>query len=181
MSEAILTDNENPYSTPDASLDVGHDDEAYQPKIFAFKGRIGRLRYLAYNAGYNLLMLGALFVMGGGAAGLATIPDFGTAYGIAYLVANIAGFVITIMWGKRRLNDLNRTGWLMLLLIVPVVNLLFILYLICFSGNDESNNYGPPPVANTLGVKILGSLLIVLFALGMVGIVAAILIPLITG
>ena len=36
MSEAILTDNENPYSTPDASLDVGHDDEAYQPKIFAF-------------------------------------------------------------------------------------------------------------------------------------------------
>jgi uncharacterized membrane protein YhaH (DUF805 family) len=181
MSEAILTDNENPYSTPDASLDVGHDDEAYQPKIFSFKGRIGRLRYLAYNAGYNLLMLGALFVMGGGAAGLATIPDFGTAFGIAYLVANIVGFVITIMWGKRRLNDLNRTGWLMLLLIVPVVNLLFILYLICFSGNDESNNYGPPPVANTLGVKILGSLLVVMFALGIIGIFAAILIPLITG
>jgi len=181
MSEAILTDDANPYSTPDASLDVGHDEAAYQPSIFALKGRIGRMRYLAYNAGYNLLMLGALFVMAGGAAGLATIPDFGTAYGIVYLIANIVGFVITIMWGKRRLNDLNRTGWLMLLLIVPVVNLLFILYLICFSGNDESNNYGPPPVANSIGVKILGSLLIIMFALGMVGIVAAVLLPLIAG
>ena len=181
MSEAILTDNANPYSMPDASLDVGHDEEAYQPKIFSFKGRIGRLRYLAYNAGYNLLMLGALFLMAGGTAALTTVPDFGSTFGMVYIVANIVGFVITIMWGKRRLNDLNRTGWLMLLLIVPVVNLLFILYLICFSGSEESNNYGPPPVANTLGVKILGSLLIVLFALGIIGIFAAVLIPLIAG
>ena len=181
MSEAILTDDANPYSTPDASLDVGHDEEAYQPKIFAFKGRIGRMRYLAYNAGANLIMFAALIPLSGGMAGLAAVPDFGSVFGMVYILANIVAFLIAIMWGKRRLNDLNRTGWLMLLLIVPLVNLLLILYLICFSGNDESNNYGPPPVANTLGVKILGSLLIIGFALGVIGIFAAVLIPLIAG
>lgn len=181
MSEAIMADDANPYSTPDASLDAGHDEESYQPKILSFSGRIGRMRYLAYNAGANLVMLAALIPLSGGMAGLAAMPDLGSAFGILYIVLNVAALVIAVMWGKRRLNDLNRTGWLMLLLIVPVVNLLFILYLICFSGSEGSNNYGPAPVANSIGVKILGSLLIIMFALGIIGIFAAILIPMLAG
>jgi len=180
MSEASISDV-NPYDVPDASLDTGHDEESYQPKIFSFSGRIGRMRYLAYNVGANLVMLAALVPLSGGMAGLAAMPDFGSTFGIIYIVANIVGFVIAIMWGKRRLNDLNRTGWLMFLLIVPLVNLIFIIYLICFRGSEGPNNHGPSPVANTIGVKILGSLLIIMFALGIIGIVAAIIIPMVAG
>ncbi len=180
MSEASISDV-NPYDAPDAPLDTGHDEESYQPKIFSFSGRIGRMRYLAYNVGANLVMLAALVPLSGGMAGLAAMPDFGSAFGIIYVVANIVGFVIAIMWGKRRLNDLNRTGWLMFLLIVPLVNLIFIIYLICFRGSEGPNNHGPSPVANTIGVKILGSLLIIMFALGIIGIVAAIIIPMVAG
>ena len=50
MSEAILEGDANPYSAPDAALDTGQDD-LYQPKIFSFSGRIGRMRYLAYGIG----------------------------------------------------------------------------------------------------------------------------------
>lgn len=181
MSEASVADDANPYSTPDASLDAGRDEASYQPKIFSFRGRMGRMRYLAYNAGANLVMLAALVPLSGGMAGLAAVPDLGSVFGMIYIVANIAGFIIAIMWGKRRLNDLNRTGWLMFLLIVPLVNLLLIIYLICFSGSEGSNNYGPPAVANTLGVKILGSLLIIMFALGFIGVLAAIIIPIVAG
>ena len=181
MNEATLTDDINPYSAPDASLDTGHNEEYYQPKIFSFSGRIGRMRYLAYNAGANLILFGALVLMSGGVAGLAAIPEMSSAFGLFYIVANLVTFVIAIIWGKRRLNDLNRTGWWMLLLIVPLVNLIFFIYLMCFGGNEESNNYGSPPVANSLGVKILGSLLIAMFALGFVGILAAMLLPMIAG
>ncbi len=171
----------NPYDAPDAVLDTGHDEASYQPKIFSFNGRIGRMRYLAYNTGANLVMLAALIPLSGGFAGLAAMPDLGSAFGIVYIIANIAALIIAIMWGKRRLNDLNKSGWLMLLLIVPLVNLFFILYMMCFSGSEGSNNYGPPSVANNIGVIILGSLLIVMVVLGIIGILAAILIPMIAG
>ena len=47
-------------------------------------------------------------------------------------------------------------------------------YLIFFPGSDGSNEYGPAPVGNSLGVLILGWSMPVLFLLG---IVAAIAIP----
>ena len=173
MSEAILEGDANPYSAPDAALDTGQDD-LYQPKIFSFSGRIGRMRYLAYNAGANLVLFAGMIPLAGGFAGLASIPDTGSSFGIIYIIANIPGLIIAILWGKRRLNDLNRSGWWILLFLVPLVNLLFIIYLIAFGGTNGSNNYGPAPVANTMGVIILGSLIPAIFVLG---IVAAVGVP----
>ncbi|MCP4874822.1 MAG: DUF805 domain-containing protein [Gammaproteobacteria bacterium] len=178
MSEASLAVDANPYSTPDASLDAGHDEGSYQPKIFSTKGRIGRMRYLAYNAGANLILMAAVIPMAGGLAGLETMTDMSSTFGIVYVIANIVGLIIAIIWGKRRLNDLNRSGWWILLLLVPLVNFFIIIYLIAFGGSEEPNNYGPPPVANSMGVIILGSLIPVIFILG---ILAAILVPMIAG
>ena len=181
MNEATLPGNVNPYSAPDAELDTGYDEGNYQPSIFSFRGRIGRMRYLAYNAGANLLLMGVLILMSGGLAGLTALPDMSSAFGLFYIVSNLALFVLAIGWGKRRLNDLNRSGWWMLLLIVPLVNFAFMIYLICFGGSEASNNFGPAPVANSLGVKILGSLFIALFGLGFIGILAAIILPMVAG
>ena len=86
----------------------------------------------------------------------------------------IAAIVLSVMFGKRRLNDLNRAGWWLLLFIVPLLNLLLIIYMFFFSGSDEENNYGAPPAANSLGVKILGWMMPVVFVMG---ILAAVAIP----
>lgn len=167
----------NPYSAPEANLDTGQET-LYKPKIISFNGRIGRLRYLAYSIGASfVLMLVTMPLIGmsaftgaamGGEAGMSMLAMLGMA---AYYIAAI---VISVMYAKRRLNDLNRSGWWMLLFIVPVVNLLLVIYLIFFPGTDGPNDWGPAPVANSIGVLILGWSLPVLFALG---IASAIILP----
>ncbi|MCP4429664.1 MAG: DUF805 domain-containing protein [Gammaproteobacteria bacterium] len=169
--------DQNPYSTPDASLSTGSSG-TYSPNIFSFNGRIGRLRYLAYNTGVNLILTAIMIPLLGASGMMAAGGDMSTMFsgigGIAIILFYIATIIISIMFGKRRLNDLNRSGWFALLFIIPIVNLLLVIYMVFFSGTDGDNNYGPQPSPNTLGVKILGLLFPVLMLLG---IVAAVLIP----
>ena len=173
MSEAILEGDANPYSAPDAALDTGQDD-LYQPKIFSFSGRIGRMRYLAYGIGVNILLMAVMIPLGGatavmgGEAGMSMIGML--VIGIFY----IATFVISIMFAKRRLNDLNRSGWWFLLFLIPLVNLLFAIYVLFFPGTGGDNNFGPAPVENSTGVLILAWIFPVIMILG---IVAAVVIP----
>ena len=97
---------------------------------------------------------------------------------VAMAVFYIVTIVVSVMFAKRRLNDLNRSGWWFLLFIIPIVNLVLAIYLIFFPGTDGSNNFGPPPVANSIGVLILGWMFPALMVLG---IVAAIAIPMMAG
>jgi uncharacterized membrane protein YhaH (DUF805 family) len=171
--------DQNPYSAPDASLETGQQ-EFYQPKIFSFKGRIGRLRYIAYGMGTYLAIM-AVFMpfMGGtmllgGSMELAGETVMPIAVIVGLSVFYIAIIVLSVAFGKRRLNDLNRSGWWMLIFIVPLVNLFMAIYIVFFPGSNEANDFGAPPTANSLGVKILGSIFPLIFLLG---IVAAIAIP----
>lgn len=179
MSADITIDMaaDNPYSTPDAELDNGQDG-LYSPSIISFNGRIGRLRYLAYGIGANFLLglvmiplVGASAFMGGEAAA-STVGTIGM---VAFYAATI---VISVMFAKRRLNDLNRSGWWSLLLFVPIVNLAPVIYLLFFPGSEGGNNFGPAPQANSIGVLILGWMLPALMILG---IVVAIVVPQLAG
>lgn len=171
----------NPYSAPESALNTGQD-ALYTPKIISFQGRIGRMRYLAYSLGFSLLMnlvmtpfVGFSAMMGG----MAGSPEsMGTLSIIVLALITIVSLVIGVMFVKRRLNDLNRSGWWMLLFIVPVVNLLLIIYLLFFPGTDGANNYGPPPIANSFGVLLLAWLFIAIFGLG---IISAIALPVMMG
>ena len=171
----------NPYLTPDASLD-NDQNELYEPSIFSFNGRIGRLRYLAYGIGTSFVLmavmmpiLGGTMFAGGMVGGEAAIGGLAM---VAMIIFYAATIVLSVMFGKRRLNDLNRSGWWFLLFIVPIVNLIMAIYLIFFPGAESSNNFGAPPVENTLGVKILAWILPAIF---LVGIAAAVIIPTLVG
>lgn len=172
MSEATMSET-NPYTAPDSALDTGQE-ALYQPKVFSFSGRIGRMRYLAYGIGVNLVLSAVMVPLLGASAAVGGDPATTllgmVAIGVYYLIT----IVVSVVFAKRRLNDLNRSGWWFLLFIIPIVNLLLAIYLIFFSGTDGSNNFGPAPVANSIGVLILGWMLPVVFILG---IVAAIAIP----
>jgi uncharacterized membrane protein YhaH (DUF805 family) len=170
-----MTD-QNPYTTPDASLAVDMA-ETYQPSVFSFSGRIGRLRYLAYLTGvylvftaivFSIMALGVLRVDASG------MPDLSVFTIIIMSVIYIVLLVIVFTFGRRRMNDLNRSGWWMLLFIVPLANLLLALYMIFGPGTDGVNDYGAAPDENTLGVKILGLFFPII---ALIGIVAAVAIP----
>jgi len=165
--------DENPYSAPDADLQQGQG-ELYQPKVLSFSGRIGRLRYLAYNMGLYLATIGLMIPFAG--LGLIASPEENPS-AISLIVTTIFTIVLivaSVAITKRRLNDLNRSGWWFLAFVVPIVNLLATLYVLFFPGTDGDNEFGPAPTANPLGVKILA---LTMPALTLIGILAAVLIP----
>ena len=45
----------------------------------------------------------------------------------------------------KRLHDLGKSGWLALLFLIPVVNLIFGIYVAFFKGEEFDNKYGPNP------------------------------------
>jgi uncharacterized membrane protein YhaH (DUF805 family) len=170
----------NPYLAPNAAVsDVYGHDEPYAPTIFSLQGRIGRLRYLAYSIGAMVLvaMVGGIIsaIIGFALGSFGSSDGTGVAvFGAIGLFVYLPIFALSFIFAKRRLNDLNRTGWLSLLTLIPLVNLLLASYLIFFPGTVGSNDYGPMPIKNSTGVVIgaFGFLMI-----PVIGIVAAIALP----
>ena len=175
MSAQMTADN--PYSAPGAELG-GEQSELYMPSIFSFNGRIGRLRYMAYSTGSYFLLMLVMIPLVGTSAFMGGEEAMSTFAMIAMGVGYIAMVVVGVAFGKRRLNDLNRSGWWILLSIVPIVNLLFSIYVIFFPGTDSDNDFGAAPAANSLGVQILGWLMPALFV---IGIATAVVIPQLAG
>ena len=56
------------------------------------------------------------------------------------ICAGVAAFPIV-----KRLHDLNKSGWLWLLALIPLVNLFFGIYLLFGKGTEGANDYGDPP------------------------------------
>jgi uncharacterized membrane protein YhaH (DUF805 family) len=148
----------NPYIAPAADLShAGSSNTRYEPKVFAVNGRIGRLRYLAYLMLMSLLGGLVIGIFAGIAAVLGALVNpllGGVLYIIVALLLYIPMLAMTVILAKRRLNDLGQSGWLYLLMFVPLVNFLFALYVIFARGTDGPNEYGPAPTENTTPVLI---------------------------
>lgn len=69
------------------------------------------------------------------------------------------GFFIAIIYSIRcialRLHDTGRTGWMALIIIVPLIGMLMAMYLLITRGDDDENEYGDPPMAAGGGRAIL--------------------------
>lgn len=154
---ANATSGVNPYAKPNAA--VAEATEQYQEvKLFGTSGRIGRVRYIAYGIGIYLLfgILGALLGFVIGQAGMV----------IAWIAIMVVGFMLTI----QRCHDFNTTGWLSLLVLVPLVNLIFWF----IPGTDGSNDYGAKTPPNGVGVIIAACIIPIIF---FVGVLAAVALP----
>src|SRR5436305_7290547 len=62
---------------------------------------------------------------------------------IAYLVHFIPGLAVLV----RRLHDTDRSGWWLLISLVPVLGSIWLLVLLCSEGTYGPNEYGPDPNA----------------------------------
>ena len=152
----------NPYTPPRAEVaDVG-SDEFQEVRIFSISGRIGRLRYLAYTTGISFAIM---FVAGmlGALLGPSLLP-------VITAIAYIPVIILSIMFMIQRSHDMDWSGWMCFLGIIPLVGLIWIFK----SGTQGENRYGPRPPPNTTGVKIVA---VVFPLIVIVGILAAIAIP----
>jgi uncharacterized membrane protein YhaH (DUF805 family)/Tfp pilus assembly protein PilE len=158
--------NRNPYAAPQTNV-AGTDaaEEYGEIRIFSPRGRLGRLRYVGYSTGLSLLIGFVLAIAL--AASAAADPTLAIVVGVAgYLAILIIQILLTI----QRAHDMNTTGWLSLIIFVPLAALIFWFV----PGTRGENQYGKPPPPNTAGVVILACLL-PLVAIG--GMLAAIAIP----
>jgi uncharacterized membrane protein YhaH (DUF805 family) len=163
MSEAM-----NPYAAPKAAVaDVFHHEGGVQPvKLFSAKGRVGRLRYLAYNLGSYILMVAAAAVLGFIAAAL----GFPKVAGVLGMLAVIPYFIFFVLLTIQRSHDMGWTGWTVILALIPFVGLIWLFN----PGTQGGNRFGAPPPPNTTMVKIGGLAFPIIMV---VGIIAAIALP----
>ncbi len=158
----------NPYQAPSADVNNSSEANTYSPQVFSFDGRIGRLRYLAYSLVAMIFYIPALIgiALGGIDSSSGEMSAIGI-IGTGLSVILVLGWMFVI--AKRRFNDINVTGWLCLLMIIPLVNAIVSLVLLFVPGTQGSNNFGPMPEANSVGVKITAFIMIGFVVLAIVG------------
>jgi len=138
-------------------------------KFFSPGSRINRLRYWAHSA---LMMIPFYVVLGIGAfLALKVSTIFWGIVVVAYIALIVFSFILII----QRLHDLDKSGWLSLLILVPLANLYLLVLLIFFKGTPERNTYGLPTPPNKTWHWILGLGLPIFFFV--LGILAAIALP----
>ena len=101
-----------------------------------FRGRSMRAEYWWF-ALFNVLVLTVLWLVG------AVLHDHGVLYSLGSLALLVPGLAV----GVRRLHDLDRSGWWLLVGFVPVLGFILLLVWFCTPGTQGPNQHGPDPLA----------------------------------
>jgi len=146
------------------------NEPAYEEiKFFSPSSRLNRLRYWAH----AMLMTIPFYVVFGIGVFLAiqvSVVFWGVA-ALAYIAMLVFGFILII----QRLHDLDKSGWLSLIMLVPLANLFLLVFLVFFKGTEGRNQYGLPTPPNKTWHWILALAFPVFFLV--LGVLAAIAVP----
>ena len=58
---------------------------------------------------------------------------------------SLATLVPSLAVGARRLHDMNKSGWLQLIWLIPILGWIYMVYLMVQEGDAADNQYGAPP------------------------------------
>ena len=106
-----------------------------------FEGRARRKEYWMY-ALFNLLALLVAAILDN-VLGLTRNGFIGPVYGLYALATFIPGLAV----GVRRLHDTDRSGWWLLLAIIPLIGAIVLLVWCATEGTRGSNQFGDDPKA----------------------------------
>ena len=112
-------------------------------KYAVFGGRSRRKEYW-YFVLFSLivsLVLSAVDALLGTFSSSTNVGLLGGIYGLAIIIPSIAVSV-------RRLHDIDRTGWWVLISLVPVIGTIVLLVFAVLDGTPGENRFGPNPKAS---------------------------------
>jgi uncharacterized membrane protein YhaH (DUF805 family) len=115
--------------------------EILKHKYADFSGRARRMEY------WSFVLFNVIF------AAIAMVLDniFGIAFqGIAstgplYLIYVLATFIPSLAVCVRRLHDTGKSGWMLLVSLIPFIGAIWLLVLFLIEGDSTANEYGPNP------------------------------------
>lgn len=155
------TEAASPYAPPRSQAVVA-TDEYSDLQLWGVTGRLGRMRYIAWTFVGTLLTL-PLFGLAAAFFAVSMTAGF-IAIAVAVLAA-IPLLVFNIQVTVKRLHDVGWSGWLVLLCLVPIANLVVYVVALFVPGTPGRNQYGAPPPANSTAVVVLFWLWVVAMAL----------------
>ena len=68
-------------------------------------------------------------------------------YGVFYAIYAVAVLVPGLAVAVRRLHDIGKSGWFLLIALIPLVGAIWLLVLLCTEGNRGENQHGSDPKA----------------------------------
>ena len=113
-------------------------------KYAVFSGRARRKEYwmfFLFNFIFSLvagLLDMVIFVMAFWGFGFWGVGPIGVVYAIAVFVPGLAVSV-------RRLHDIGKSGWYLLINLIPIAGPIWFLVLVCLDSQPGDNAYGPNP------------------------------------
>ncbi len=98
-------------------------------------GRSRRSEYWYFLYVYILILLALALI------GLFSFIPVDKIWNIYNLLVSIPYLTLSI----RRLHDIDKSGWFLLIGLIPIVGFLYLTYLFCIKGDIGDNQYGPDP------------------------------------
>jgi uncharacterized membrane protein YhaH (DUF805 family) len=105
-----------------------------------FNGRSRRMEYWMFVL-FNIVIGTVLSFIDYMLGMLNTTTGVGPLGGLFSLAMLIPGIAVTI----RRLHDTGRSGWWILIVLVPVIGAIWLLVLMVLDSHRETNAWGPSP------------------------------------
>ncbi len=132
-------------------------------KMLSFRGRIGRAVFwgrmlvalICVLFAATLTSMFIYLIPGPGGHGeaewpttLAALPAVVgfVAFSLLGLGLLVLGVWLSLATHVKRWHDLDYSGWMVLLNLIPYVGLLILIWQGCFKGTDGPNRYGPDPI-----------------------------------
>lgn len=109
-------------------------------KYAVFHGRSRRSEYWYFALFYFLICI-ALGIVDG-ITGTASAQ---TGFGLLGPLFVLAMFIPSLSVGVRRLHDIGKSGWWLLLSLIPLVGFIVLLVWACRDSEPGTNAYGPNP------------------------------------
>ncbi len=105
-----------------------------------FEGRARRKEYWMFTL-FNILF-GVIAIVLDNVLNLRAI---GLPYGLFYFIYALGVFLPSLAVAIRRLHDVGKSGWMILIAIIPIIGSIWLLVLMVTDSVSGENRYGPNP------------------------------------
>jgi uncharacterized membrane protein YhaH (DUF805 family) len=109
-----------------------------------FSGRARRKEYWMFVL-FNMIFAIAAMILDNVLG--TTISQAGIAlpYGYIYILYALATLIPSLAVGVRRLHDVGKSGWFLLICLIPIIGAIWLLVLLVTDSQPGENKWGPNP------------------------------------